>query len=564
MPQQRDINIVAENIKALKSHNAPDTDIDQYIKEEGWNPDTFQQDYQNSQQQPEPISIKDKISDYFKNKVLPTATQIGKQTLETLPETAGMIGGGMLGAVSPIPGGAIIGAGLGAAGGHEIKNLLFGNQSRTPKEIALEDLSAGTWGAGAEIGGQLIGKALPPVIQATKSIIKRGVSSAFGPSLDAIDARLANPKMIRNAKTTTEIAEDMPKTWTELSQKITDADKIAWEKLSNSSSVNEGAFAKEELLNLVNDTRGKLIKINIPQTETSYNTLSMPNQNKVLDTFGNDIGNVEYDRGTVSGLTGTQNKLAYKRLTDLADDINKYPSTISQKDAKNLIQTIDLETNWNDPNMSALNESYIEIRKNLDNILKDRNIDYKNAMKPVDNLIRIKEDFEKAFNIENIIGKGPRVTDTGVQKVGTALKESKLGTQRTLENIKSETGKDYLTDIQNAAHAKEFENPDKPKYWNRTFLGGAGAAVGHTTGVPGASLAGGTAGWLMGDVLDKEGGALAGKLIDNYKAHPEFFGKFSQVLGQALQKSPQAFAVTHFLLGSNDPEYQMMMKDMEQ
>ena len=47
---------------------------------------------------------------------------------------------------------------------------------------------------------------------------------------------------------------------------------------------------------------------------------------------------------------------------------------------------------------------------------------------------------------------------------------------------------------------------------------------------------------------------------DNQGIPIEKMGKYSQVLNQAKQKSPQALAVTNYVLSQSDPEYQRMMR----
>lgn len=48
----------------------------------------------------------------------------------------------------------------------------------------------------------------------------------------------------------------------------------------------------------------------------------------------------------------------------------------------------------------------------------------------------------------------------------------------------------------------------------------------------------------------------ANKIADYVKKSPKVFGKFAAPLTNALARSPETFAVTHYLLGQQDPEYQ--------
>ena len=98
------------------------------------------------------------------------------QAIEPVAEGVGMIGGGLLGAASPIPGGAVIGAGMGYAGMKNAARLvreLFGldkprGVSRTTTDIISD---VGTGGL-MEVGGQVAGKTVAKAATEIKQIIK--------------------------------------------------------------------------------------------------------------------------------------------------------------------------------------------------------------------------------------------------------------------------------------------------------------------------------------------------------------------------------------------------------
>jgi len=98
------------------------------------------------------------------------------QAIEPVAEGVGMIGGGLLGAASPIPGGTVIGAGMGYAGMKNAARLvreLFGldkprGVSRTTTDIISD---VGTGGL-MEVGGQVAGKTVAKAATEIKQIIK--------------------------------------------------------------------------------------------------------------------------------------------------------------------------------------------------------------------------------------------------------------------------------------------------------------------------------------------------------------------------------------------------------
>jgi hypothetical protein len=83
--------------------------------------------------------------------------------LSALP-LMGTMAGGVAGAISPMPGGAVIGAGLGGAGGEALKQIgqkyLLGNEA-APLENRISDIAQqGLLGSEQEMGGQLLAKPL--------------------------------------------------------------------------------------------------------------------------------------------------------------------------------------------------------------------------------------------------------------------------------------------------------------------------------------------------------------------------------------------------------------------
>jgi hypothetical protein len=96
-----------------------------------------------------------------------------KASMEALP-MAGSIAGAGLGLASPIPGGAIAGAGLGSALGESARQIgnkyLLDEKPEGVSEIAKQ----GLLGAGAEMGGQAVGKAVNKGIESITPALQKG------------------------------------------------------------------------------------------------------------------------------------------------------------------------------------------------------------------------------------------------------------------------------------------------------------------------------------------------------------------------------------------------------
>jgi hypothetical protein len=81
------------------------------------------------------------------------------------------------------------------------------------------------------------------------------------------------------------------------------------------------------------------------------------------------------------------------------------------------------------------------------------------------------------------------------------------------------------------------------------LAGGVAGGVGRATGA------------VMGAMIDKEGGAIAGKIIDWYaKNEPSKFGKFANAIAEAASRGPGALAATHYVLQQTNPEYRGQLK----
>jgi hypothetical protein len=110
-----------------------------------------------------------------------------EKVVRPVMEYGGMTAGGMVGAGSPVPGGALIGAGLGYASGKQGADLLYGKSQGTVGEELLESAVDVSQGAAMEMGGGIVGKLVEgvgiPTAKMVHSTVKRGMEKAIRPGV---------------------------------------------------------------------------------------------------------------------------------------------------------------------------------------------------------------------------------------------------------------------------------------------------------------------------------------------------------------------------------------------
>ena len=147
---------IKRNIAKMIDANAPESDIDAYVKSEGITPQQLRDTTQGTQET-KPDSLGKKI---YQGVVSPVV------------EAGGAIAGGIVGSgVTPIAG-TVIGAGLGYAGARRLTKgggvMLGYEEPETPTEALTEFAKDVPVGAAYEMGGQVIGKIAQPIGKGAK------------------------------------------------------------------------------------------------------------------------------------------------------------------------------------------------------------------------------------------------------------------------------------------------------------------------------------------------------------------------------------------------------------
>lgn len=424
--------------------------------------------------------------------------------------------------------------------GNSTADLTQGDVGGAAKDAAI--------GAGT---GAVMSKVAPAIMDGISKIPaaagwlgKKAITSFLGPSEEAINARLKNPGAITGAKTYSQLAEELPQALTQLQEQIKAWDAHAHDLLNGSPDPAAGAIPKDQILNH-------------------------------LFTLSHDI---QIQGG---GLVGAADKKAASVLNGVAEDIfnlSGNAETLSESQIKQVIQSADRNINWDDPEASKTNQVLQEFRTGLDGLLKKQNDDYRKAMEPVAEKMRLLSDTKRLFNLRGVAGEGLQPTDTTASNLKWAAGDKKAVSQGVLKNLSHDTDQDFLGDIENSRIAQQFKGGRVNGSKNvNTFAGigaGAGALVG---GSPGAVL-GGAAGAATGSYVDKKGGEIAANILDSastaktwiadkipdiLKSNPEALGKYAGMFQNAAQGGAQAVSVRHFVLMNQDPQYRQMIHNME-
>lgn len=338
-----------------------------------------------------------------------------------------------------------------------------------------------------------------------KPLARKMLSSVLGPSEEAIAARFKRPTAIKAAvkRPYVNLAEDLASTTNKLSEEVRALDDQAW----------------GTLLKLKSEPQSQIIKI-------------LSNAKKeFIGSGGAKVGDA--DKKAVRQID------AYIQRVKLLKQKGATPGTdqmLDQGQIRELIQSIRNDTQFNLPETDPVNRAVQIAQGKIDEYLKTGNPDYEKVMKPLAEKTQLLKETARAFNLKN--DRGSFIpSDTTAGKFPQFLDEKKTYSRALLRKLKDATGKDFVQAAQDYKNAAQFaEGATSPNGSRRVnvFKGigrAAGTAIGAGAGfafgpVPGG--AGSVAGNLLGDAIggvggayiDKQGGAVAAKLIDMLSKNP--------------------------------------------
>lgn len=327
---------------------------------------------------------------------------------------------------------------------HQAKNILT-----SPVQAFKKD-PFGTTMAVAPILGKAAGFAsnLPVVsdaIEGTRRLLSSGASK-LGSYIgdipeESVSYRMQNPSAVKNASDISQLAsKDVTGMANKFDQAISGLHDEASKRLSTSRFLKAsesdpgGAFTKDEVLGAIGTARKKLGGVYTPEAQSASNTLGR-----------------------------------------ISDNLNKIRNTVSQNQVHDLIIDLDREIPWDKvwkapEDLTLQDKALIDSRAKLDSLLKSKNPQYAEIMKPMSEAIQNKNEFLKNFNVQNIKGAGYQPGNQTPTRLFGATNEDRLATKRILGNAQQTIGEDLTPKIK-AAQVKADFQPESGRSFRGNEMG---------------------------------------------------------------------------------------------
>jgi hypothetical protein len=378
-------------------------------------------------------------------------------------------------------------------------------------------------GGKAPLSERAVNAAFEPSEEATRISEKAGskptledsaqakiMSTIFGPSQEAIMARMKTPEAVTNYQSAAELSHQLPADISKLSDQISKAEGAAYETLGTTPEA--GGIPKQNVLGIIQGVRAEMGDVITPAEERAA--------------------------GVLDKLHGSLEK--------------SLPDTVPEYQLKDTLKRLNKAIDWDNPESGTANSALKAVKGTLNAMLKKQNPAYEAAMKPVEQLTGLHDDLLNQFNVKRVPGGGYEPTLQTEGKLANVLSKNKSMTQDTLARLKEATGRDYLEDLKNSKLGAQFEKGAGKANGSRRVVAGTaiGEGIGRTLGIP---WVGGAAGAGVGMFLDTFGGEMAGKIID-FLNTPEG-QQYKTYFKSSLAKGPQALRVLDTLLKQKDKDY---------
>lgn len=366
----------------------------------------------------------------------------------------------------------------------------------------------------------------------------RALGLLFDIPEDSVDDILKNPDKVRNALSLQEIGERIPESISILNKEIKNLDGKAWQLLDDSKQFGH---SNKSLEGIVDNLQGTLM------TETKNGMIPI----------------------------GLAEEKAFLKLDKIKEKINQYDDILSERQVKKIIQSLDSEIDWERIDNSLPDQMMRDLRFRLDDVLKQNNTAYSEAMKPVSQLTDLSHYIKNQFGIKKGQGgvDGLVASDLTLSKLNNTLNDRKAFTQDKLKEFGRLTGQDILDETKYSKLASSMDSAttqgSRKTNMGALALGGVGTAVGSMFGSPAIGGAiGGAVGGAVGYSLDKYGRKMGKSLLLESGNPMPFVNRFKGTkyfapLQEAVKKGNKSLAVTHYLLSKTDPEFRKMNEDKE-
>lgn len=332
--------------------------------------------------------------------------------------------------------------------------------------------------------------------------------------------------------------------------------------LKNSADVNkaysigelaDSVLNKSDETSAINEMRKKASDLSSKAWETLDNQRGIP-KNDILQALDNAQNGLLVD----GNIIGKAQEKAYNSLNDLSSQIAGLNDNVSEPTLKSIIQNLDSNINWNNPEMGPTNDAIKNIRTYIDQRLKLQNPMYENAMKKVEDTTKATEQVKSVF--QNRLN--PENYDKFNKSVKNLInKDNMSAANQAVDKIQEHTGYDLRKDIVDSWTKSQFEKGDVNGS-RKTVLGGMiGTAAGTVVGNP---MMGGAIGSSAGFTVDRYAGPIFKSLL-NGKIKAEqaapYLGKYAKPIIDAASKGNSSLASTIFVLQQTDPEFRKMMNN---
>lgn len=314
-------------------------------------------------------------------------------------------------------------------------------------------------------------KMIPGAAKATAKVALR----TLGPSGKAIAEKFARPEAIKDAEQvgTAQIAEEVAQGYAKVEQKIKGIEEEVSKVLRASPYLMEGAKPKEDILKIVANAR-KDIGMNI----------------------------------------GPKQKFTKGVLDEISGNLKKLRNTVSEVQLRDIVQKVRDAVKFGKKEYGETDLALMRVAAKADKMLKT-NLDYKALMKEEVPLQRLKTGLVDKFGLQRSVGEGFVATENTATKLKTILGEGKeIQSHKILNNLKKETGIDYIQKVKDNKVAKEFA-PDKDvaRGSSRTIIGSVAGMMLEPV-IPGPQ---GSTTLIMGGIgrlADLYGPETAGRIIE--------------------------------------------------
>jgi hypothetical protein len=358
---------------------------------------------------------------------------------------------------------------------------------------------------------------------AAKFVGKKAIRAGLGPTEEAQSALMNRPDAVLSKTNFDDLADHFAQTANDLSQKVDALDEKAWKQLSKVK-----AEPKQKIVDLLESVKQQFIgngesrigdadKKAVAQIDRYIERItpkSTPDKEKAIglvDKSGQEI------KRLVPGKKGEE--------------------FLDQPQLRELLISIRKDTRFDLPDTDPVNRAVQAAQGKLDSYLKKRNPEYEAVMTPVAKAMDALKSAASKFRLGQKHGEGFVSTDTTAQKLSALGREKKPETNRILENLKQETGRDFADEARLTRFKEEFKSGKENSRGSARTLAGSvvGAGIGNFLGMP---TVGAAAGGLTGRALDYYGGSITQQLIQALQAGQNVAGQAANTAGASPGVGP--------------------------